>query len=78
MVDSDQRTVEMDARLRTCADCGMVCDRAAEFHPFMFCVLKKAGYDPWLYFSDAVRLLGLGPLPARPPLVRDLPLAKER
>jgi hypothetical protein len=72
------RTVEderIDVRQRTCASCGHLCDRPAEFHPHLFCVLKKAGVrDPWASFVDTARLAGLDTAhwPKRPPLARDL------
>lgn len=64
---------DRDAKLRTCASCGMVCDRPGEFHPHMFCVLKRAGRDPWEDFRAAARFYFGEELPERPPLVRDLP-----
>jgi hypothetical protein len=58
-----------------CGVCGHACDDVGEFHPHLFCVLKKAGRtDPWRDFKDAVALLGVEGLPPKPPLVRDLPL----
>lgn len=52
----------------------MACDSPAEFHPYVFCVLKKAGRDPWKDFVDTCRLAGLdvSAWPARPPLARDV------
>lgn len=61
----------------TCTECGMVLNHEGEFHPYIFCVLKKAGRDPW---ADLVWLnakLGIE-LPAQPPLVRDLPKSGDR
>jgi len=67
-----------EIRRRTCMECGHLCDREAEFHPFLFCQLKKAGVlDPWEAFRTAVRHLGVE-TPAKPPLVRDLPLIKPK
>jgi hypothetical protein len=57
-----------------CAECGALVEESGTFHPYMFCVLKKAGRDPWVDFSWCVKALGLGILPAKPPLVRDLPI----
>lgn len=58
----------------TCTECGHVCDDAGEFHPYLFCLLKRAGCpDPWREFRWAVERLGVA-LPSRPPLVRNLPL----
>ena len=63
---------------RHCQQCGMLLDDPGEFHPYVFCVLKKAGRDPWQETRLLVRNLGLGELPQRPPLIRDLPLGDER
>jgi hypothetical protein len=70
----DKRDAKVDARLRTCQQCGMLCDRAGEFHSHLFCILKKAGRDPW---QETLWLLeGLGiditHWPKSPPLVRDI------
>lgn len=46
---------------------------AGEFHPYVFCVLFKAGRDPWEDIRFVADRLGLGELPKRPPLVRHLP-----
>jgi hypothetical protein len=70
-VDSELHQADMKAR--TCQECGMLLDDAAEFHPYVFCVLKKAGRDPWDDVRWVVRSLGLGHLPPKPPLIRDLP-----
>ena len=51
----------------------MLLEHAGEFHPYMFCVLKKAGREPWRDLSDTMRHLGVE-LPASPPLVRHLDL----
>ncbi len=60
---------------KTCTSCGHLCQREAEFHPHLFCVLKKQGVlDPWAEFSSAAGMLGYQ-LPKHPPLVRDLPLS---
>jgi hypothetical protein len=57
---------------RTCQDCGMLLDGPGEFHPHVFCVLKKAGYDdPWGEMRWIADRLGVE-IPARPPLVRKL------
>jgi hypothetical protein len=66
---------EMDPRLRTCQECGMLLDQAGEFHPYVFCVLKKAGRDPWediVWVNERLALVKPGEMPIRPPLVRDL------
>jgi hypothetical protein len=63
-----------DPKARTCQTCGMLLDHAAELHPYVFCVLKKAGRDPWADFKSVAEMLGFAPLPAKPPLVRNLPL----
>lgn len=61
---------------RTCMECGMVLDQAGEFHPHLFCIIKKAGGDPWRDFMWAAERLGLDTdrYGDRPPLVRDLKL----
>lgn len=59
---------------RTCQGCGMLLDDAAEFHPYVFCVLKKAGRDPWADARDVIEMLLGDKLPERPPLVRNTPL----
>lgn len=69
-----------DARRRTCAQCGMVCDQEGEFHPYLFCLLKKEGRDPWaevLHLNEQLGLVKPDEMPRRPPLVRDLPLSGE-
>lgn len=58
---------------RHCQSCGMLLDDAGEFHPFMFCVLKKAGRDPWMDLRATMHHLGVE-LPKKPPLVRNLPM----
>jgi hypothetical protein len=50
----------------------MLCNDAGEFHPYMFCILKKSGRDPWAEFKWCAERLGLGPLPKKPPLVLNL------
>jgi hypothetical protein len=58
---------------RTCQTCGMLLDDAGEYHPYIFCVLKKAGHDPWQDVRLIAAQLGLKPdLPERPPLIREL------
>jgi hypothetical protein len=60
--------------MRRCATCGYVCREAGEFHPYVFCVLVKAGQDPWERTQELRRVLrDVGPRAAHPPLVRDLP-----
>jgi hypothetical protein len=63
----------VEVRQRTCQTCGMLLDDVGEFHPFVFCVLKKAGRDPWADILWVTEQLGIGgDLPAKPPLVRTL------
>jgi hypothetical protein len=58
-----------------CGECGAE-GEPAEYHPYVFCVLKKAGRDPWDETRRLVKdLLGTD-LPKKPPLVRDLPLRR--
>lgn len=35
-----------------CPMCGMATHDESEFHPHVFCVLKKAGRDPWVDIVD--------------------------
>lgn len=56
-----------------CSECGMATRDQGEFHPHVFCVLFKAGRDPWQDIRWVAERLGLGALPKRPPLIRDLP-----
>ena len=59
---------------RTCQTFGMLLDREGEFHPYAFCVWKKAGLDPWDQLRWTVEALGIDITrwPKRPPLVRSL------
>lgn len=57
--------------VHSCATCGMVLDDGGEFHPYMFCMLKQAGHDPWADFRWAAGQFGLD-LPERPALVSEL------
>lgn len=65
-----------EAKARTCHECGQVLPAVATFHPYAFCQMFKAGNaDPWEDFRWMVeRVTGRTDLPARAPLVRDLPL----
>lgn len=60
----------------SCAQCGMHTRTHDEYHPFLFCVLMKAGHDPWPQFKATVESYGLGPLPESPPRIRNLPKTK--
>lgn len=73
MSDSERRAAAKETTSqRTCATCGYLCDRAGEYHPFLFCQLKRAGVlDPWEALRNAVTPLGVE-LPVKPPLVRNL------
>lgn len=50
----------------------MLLDDPGEFHPYAFCVLKKAGLSPWGEIRLIVNVLGLGDLPDKPVMVRHL------
>lgn len=57
-----------------CTTCGMVTDHPGEYHPYAFCVLKRAGLDPWREVRRiAGQLAGAGlnmdRLPEHPPRV---------
>ena len=64
----------LSIKQRTCQECGMLLDDAAEFHPYMFCVLKQAGRDPWADVLWLNERLGVDVThwPKRPPLIRNL------
>lgn len=36
-----------------CSECGMGLSSWSEYHPHAFCVLWKAGIDPWLVVREA-------------------------
>lgn len=67
---------------RHCAECGMLLGDPGEFHPYAFCLLRKAGaIDPWKEFRWLCAAAGVvkeaDDLPSKPPLVRDLRRARE-
>jgi hypothetical protein len=64
----------IEVKQRTCQTCGMLLDDAGEFHPYVFCVLKRAGRDPWDGLLWVNEQLGVDVThwPKRPPLVRTL------
>lgn len=47
----------IDVRQRTCQECGMLLEDAGEYHPFAFCVWKKAGLNPWEAAATVVHAL---------------------
>ena len=49
-----------DPNLTRCAECGMRTSSAAEYHPYAFCVLVKAGLNPLTVVLDAAKALKLG------------------
>lgn len=66
-------TMPSDQSNNHCQECGMLLNDPGEYHPHIFCVLKKAGRDPWLDVVFLASTLGLKPkLGKRPPLVRNL------
>jgi hypothetical protein len=60
---------------QTCQTCGMLLDDPGEFHPFAFCIWKRAGQPPWETLVAINSRLGIDVThwPTKPPLVRDLP-----
>ena len=58
---------------RICAECHAMLDEAGEYHPYAFCVLRKAGLNPLDVVTEAMR--ALAPSGNRWRLVRDLPSA---
>lgn len=61
-----------DIARRTCQECGMLLDDAGEYHPYVFCVLRKAGRDPWQEIRTVALQLQLGDPGERPPLIREI------
>jgi hypothetical protein len=59
---------EMNPR---CTECGMSLVRAGEYHPYAFCVLRKAGLDPWAQLRTMAMQVGLGDPGGRAPLVTE-------
>ena len=66
MTTEHKPTISLDNH---CAECGAALRRAGEFHPYSFCVLKKAGLDPWHEVRVIAGQLQLGDPGARPPLI---------
>lgn len=62
----------VDVKQRTCQECGMLLDDAGEYHPYVFCVLKKAGRDPWQEIRTVALQLRLGDPGEKPPLIREI------
>ena len=50
----------------TCAECGATIS-PGEYHPYAFCVLHKAGLDPWQEIRLIAAQLQLGALGKHPP-----------
>lgn len=63
---------EISIRQRTCQACGMLLDDAGEFHPWSFCIWKKAGLRPWDEFRRIALQLGLSDPGEKPRLVREI------
>lgn len=61
---------------QTCQTCGAWVREGGEYHPYVFCILKKAGHDPWECAREFVR--DLGPFIDRdqPPLVAEINAAR--
>lgn len=55
----------------TCTDCNTT-TRPGEYHPYAFCVLAKAGLDPWREIRLIAAQIGLGDPGAQPPLVSEV------
>lgn len=55
--------------MAVCAECKANLKDAGEYHPYAFCVLYKAGLDPWQEVRGIAGQLGLGDPGAKPPLV---------
>ncbi len=52
-----------------CTECGMATAEAGEYHPYAFCVLEKAGLNPWHEVRMIALQVGLPDPGVRPPLV---------
>lgn len=63
-------------RQRTCQTCGMVCADGGEYHPYEFCLIYRAGRNPWDVVERFARDLKLGRVP-RGILVQNLPAKDE-
>jgi hypothetical protein len=61
----------VEAAKATCSECGMLLDDAGEFHPYAFCLWKKAGHDPWDTLNWILTQLGRERVPVTN--VRNLP-----
>lgn len=71
--------MEQLARLRntTCQTCGYVCRDEGEYHPYVFCVLVRAGQDPWESARELARDLGPFADWVHPPLARQVQRERE-
>ena len=54
---------------RICAECHAHLRHAGEYHPYSFCVLVKAGLDPWQEIRVIAGQLQLGDPGEKPPLI---------
>ncbi len=72
LLDAQRGYDRAEVARRTCQTCGMLLDDAGEYHPYAFCILKKAGQDPWQSVRLIAGQLGLGDPGERPPLVSRL------
>ncbi len=52
-----------------CSECGSRLSDAGEYHPWAFCVLVRAGLDPWEQVRMIAGQLGLGDPGKTPPKV---------
>lgn len=57
-----------------CGECGALLRAEGEYHPYPFCVLQKAGLNPWREVQAIAADLRLGEVPPSPPLVKHLDL----
>lgn len=59
-----------------CAECGYPMSHVGEYHPYVFCVLVKAGQNPWERAKELAIDLGPFTKRRRPPLVREVQEAR--
>ena len=55
-----------------CSECNMTLWDAGEYHPYAFCVLRKAGLDPWQQIRVIAGQLGLDDPGEKPPITSRL------
>lgn len=49
-----------DMNLAICTECGAKLPQVAEYHPYAFCVLVRAGLNPLTVVTEGAKALGVG------------------